>query len=120
MGQLREVLLSKPNYSNFDLSRTNHFTAAVGPLYPVAVEECLPGDTHTVRLMGDVKTYPLLSPLLGSFKQQVCCFFIPTRLYTQAMDQNKLMFEPKDINFPVLLFQPILLSQFLLVFVNCC
>lgn len=100
MGQLREVLLSKPNYSNFDLSRTNHFTAAVGPLYPVAVEECLPGDTHTVRLIGDVKTYPLLSPLLGSFKQQVCCFFIPTRLYTQAMDQNKLMFEPKNIYFP--------------------
>lgn len=100
MGQLREVLLSKPNFSNFDLSRTNHFSAAVGPLYPVAVEEVLPGDTHTVRLMGNVKTYPLLSPLLGSFKQQVCCFFIPTRLYTQAMDQNKLMFDPRGINFP--------------------
>jgi hypothetical protein len=100
MGQLREVLLSKPNYSNFDLSRTNHFSAAVGPIYPVAVEEVLPGDTHTIRLIGDVKTYPLLSPLLGSFKQQVCCFFIPTRLYTQAMDQNKLMFEPKSILFP--------------------
>nr|UCS96107.1 MAG: major capsid protein [Microviridae sp.]UCS96114.1 MAG: major capsid protein [Microviridae sp.] len=100
MGQLRDVLLNKPNFSNFILSRSNKFTAAPGPLYPILVEECLPGDSFSIRFDNDVKTYPLLSPLLGSFRQQVALFFIPTRLYVQAMDQNRLMFDPSTVLYP--------------------
>nr|UCS96106.1 MAG: major capsid protein [Microviridae sp.] len=116
MGQLRDVLLNKPNFSNFILSRSNKFSSDAGHLYPILVEECLPGDSFSIRFDNDVKTYPLLSPLLGSFRQQVALFFIPTRLYVQAMDQNRLMFNPSTVTYPVFSAGQVASSQDLSMF----
>lgn len=103
MALLRDVLLKKPNYANFDLSSVIRGSAAPGVLYPVRVEEMLPGDTFKFSIPNlDTKTYPLLSPYYGSFKCQVAFFFIPTRLYTQAMDVNSMgsVSNPTAVSFP--------------------
>lgn len=103
MALLRDAYLKAPKFSNFDLSRRVCFTAAPGPLYPILTEELLPGDRVKIRIPNlDVKTYPLQSPYYGTFKQQIAFFFVPTRLYVQAMDINRLgsVAQPQNVVFP--------------------
>lgn len=100
MALLESILIKKPHFSNKNLSQKRRFTAMQGPLYVPYVEEVLPGDSFHVKVYGSVKTYPLKAPLMGSFRQQVAFFFVPTRLYTQEMDVNRLEFNPSHVSFP--------------------
>lgn len=100
MALLESLLVKKPHFSNKNLSQKRRFTAMQGPLYVPYVEEVLPGDTFHIKVYGSLKTYPLKAPLMGSFRQQVAFFFVPTRLYTQEMDVNRLEFTPNSVDFP--------------------
>lgn len=96
MALMRDVLLTKPKFSNSDLSRINTLSAMPGPLYPVLVDEVLAHDTWDIQVDNSVFTLPLIGPLKSSIKQQIAFFFIPSRLYTQSMDVNRLMFDPSS------------------------
>lgn len=96
MALMRDVLLTKPKFSNSDLSRINTISAMPGPLYPVFVDEVLAHDTWDIQVDNSVFTLPLVGPLKSSVKQQVAFFFIPSRLYAQTMDTNRLMFDPSS------------------------
>lgn len=100
MALLREVLVPKARTSNFDKSFRNRFDFMAGTAVPCFMQEVVPNQTTTVRVQGRINTYPLKGPLMGSFKWDIAFFWVPTRLYTQQLDQNQLISAPQYINFP--------------------
>lgn len=111
MALLKDVMLKQAApVSTFNLSRRCRFDAGPGPLIPVLTEELYPGDQVNLSTVGKVFTAPLLAPLMGSFMQEIAYFFVPTRLYVQAMDTNRMMFDPSEVRFPYS-FEPTLSSQ---------
>jgi len=76
--------------STHDLSYIWRSTMASGTLVPYLNMLALPGDSFRVNLNADVKTYPTVGPLFGSFKLQLDVFSCPIRLYQGKLHNNKL------------------------------
>lgn len=78
----------KPQRSTFDLSHTRKFDGFFGVLYPVLVEDCLPGD---VWRMGNSVVcrfhQSLFAPLLHEVNIFVHYFFVPYRI---LWEQDKI------------------------------
>lgn len=87
MGLLT-VKVDSPKLSNFDRSLKKRATIAPGILVPILMEHCLPGDQIKMNIKSLVKTYPLLAPLMGTFKVQFDMFFCPWRLYCSELGIN--------------------------------
>lgn len=100
MALLDSIYLERPRFSNKDLSRTRAMSCAPGPLYVAFCERAFNGDTWVIRTSNDVKTYPLKSPFFGTFRQQLCWFFVPDRLYTPELDVNNPEFDPDSVTLP--------------------
>lgn len=101
MALLRDVLMNIPsNFSNHILSRRNRLDMKPGVLYPVFCEEILPGDHIRVMSNCQVSTAPVLAPLMSSHSIEISYFFVPTRLYVQSMDINRIQFDASEIVFP--------------------
>lgn len=94
--------MKAPKSSNFDLSRASRFTSAPGLLYPVLIEDCLPGDKVNLNINSLIKTYPLLSPLMGQFKVQFDVFYCPWKNYVGSMHSNTAKFDPLTSALPFL------------------
>ena len=82
--------LPKPKRSNFNLGRTNRFTADVGWLIPCYTEEVLPNSYKRLDLEALIQTNATVAPLMGSFKVKIDAFFVPRRLYHQHLDLNQV------------------------------
>lgn len=101
MSLVRDVVMDVPaSMSNFDLSRRNRLDVKPGLLYPVFVQEVLPGDSYKIRPAVRMNTAPVLAPLMSSHSMELSFFFVPTRLYVQSMDINRLQFTPADTVYP--------------------
>lgn len=96
-----QVIIDKPNRSNFNLSRTNRFDCAPGILYPVFVQDVYPSDDIDLDLSAIIKTMPTIGPLFGSFKVQFDAYFVPTRLYVNVLHNNETDFDPYNVHLPV-------------------
>lgn len=67
--------------SQFNLSRTYKTTFDVGKLYPVYLEEILPGDTFTVNTTALVRLFqPLDAPILSDIEMDLHFFYVPNRI----------------------------------------
>lgn len=106
LGSGKKMKVQMHNYerSNHDLSYAWRSTMAPGTLVPFMVEIGLPGDSWDIELEADVKTFPTLAPLFGSFKLQLDVFTTPIRLYHSALHNNKLGvgMEMSKVKFPKL------------------
>lgn len=101
MALLDKVLVRKPKHSNFNLGQKVRTTMAPGLLYPIIVEDVVPGDSFSFDLSAVIKTYPTLAPIMGSFKLQFDYFFCPWRLYVKRFRDNRAGFaDLEDIAFP--------------------
>lgn len=100
MSLLPKVLVSKPKSSNYNLSRKSRFSAAPGCLYPVLIEDCVPGDKVKLNINSLLKTYPLSAPVMGSFKVQFDVFFAPWKNYVGSMHSNQSNFDPTTQSLP--------------------
>lgn len=89
-GKKMQVALRNFERSTHDLSYIWRSTMAPGTLVPYLSEVALPGDTFDINLDADVKTYPTIGPLFGSFKLQLDVFMCPIRLYQAQLHNNKL------------------------------
>lgn len=74
-----------------------------GLLYPVFTEEVLPGDSLKIYPQVSITTAPPLAPLMSSHSVELSFFFVPTRLYVQEMDINRLQFSPAQTIYPTAL-----------------
>ena len=89
-GSKMNVNLKGFERSSHDLSFIWHSTMASGTLVPFINLVGLPGDSFRMNLNADVKTYPTVGPLFGSFKLQLDVFMCPIRLYQGKLHNNKL------------------------------
>ena len=89
-GNKMNVNLKGFERSSHDLGYIWRSTMASGTLVPFMNLIGLPGDTFDIDLSADVKTYPTLGALFGSFKLQLDVFSAPMRLYQGLLHNNKL------------------------------
>ena len=84
------VNFSNPNHSRLDLSHLHRSSFDMGKIIPIDIQAVMPGDSFDIDLSADVKTYPTLGALFGSFKLQLDVFSCPVRLYQGMLHNNKL------------------------------
>ena len=77
---LARVPIESPNRSGFDMPYENMFTGRCGTLYPVFVKECLPNETHSLRLMFEAELPPMVSNFFGRIDLVYEAFFVPNNL----------------------------------------
>lgn len=63
-----------------DLSYANKFDAQIGLLYPVEVEEIVPGDIFFAGHGAMIRSQPMVTPVFHNFNYNVRYFFVPNRL----------------------------------------
>lgn len=67
--------------SQFDRSHGLKMTFDARYLYPILVDEVLPGDTFTLKTEGFCRIFsPLDAPVMDNIELETCYFFVPTRL----------------------------------------
>lgn len=64
-----------------------------GYLYPIFVEEVLPGDTWKVNIKALIRATTMIKPIMNNMWAQIQCFFVPNRLtykhWEEVMGENK-------------------------------
>lgn len=78
--QFNSVKKSKVPMNKFNLSHSRLFTADPFYLYPVMVEDCIPGDRWTISNEMLVRNNPMASPIMHEQDVYVHYFFVPYRL----------------------------------------
>ncbi len=67
--------------SQFDRSHGNKLSFDSSYLYPILLDEVLPGDTVTCKLRGLVRVFsPLDAPIMDNISVETFYFFVPTRI----------------------------------------
>ena len=67
--------------SQFDRSHGRKMTFDASYLYPILVDEVLPGDTFTLKMNGFCRIFaPLDAPVMDNIELRTEFFFVPTRL----------------------------------------
>lgn len=78
--------------SQFLMNHSHKTTLNAGDLVPVYVQECYPGDTHTVRTNFVLRLQTLLTPIMDNLYLDTFFFFVPFRLihehFVNIMGEN--------------------------------
>lgn len=80
MKQFDKVQIKKPGANKFDLSHGRKFSCNWSNLYPVLVQEVLPGDRFRVSTETMIRTAPLVAPVMHRINSYIHYFFVPDRL----------------------------------------
>lgn len=81
------VLLRKPQRSQFDLSHYKRSTTRMGRLTPIFITECVPSDTFRGSSEIIVRVAPLLAPIYDNLIMYVHYFFVPNRLLWEDWEE---------------------------------
>ncbi len=76
-----------PHRDGFDLSRKLAFTAKLGELLPVFVEDVMPGDTFKINADWFTRSQPVTSPAFTRFGEYYDFFFVPYHLLWRYFPQ---------------------------------
>jgi len=87
----KEVAVSKPYRSRFDLSHDVKLSCDPGQLIPVNCMECLPGDDFTLGVQSLIRFSPLISPLMHNVKAHFYSFFVPNRILWDQFEHAMTM-----------------------------
>lgn len=82
-----QVPVRKVPRNMFDLSHEVKMSGKFGKLYPVLVQECMPGDSMHDQMTAMVRTAPLLSPLMHRVNVKTDAFFCPMRLVNSDWEE---------------------------------
>lgn len=66
--------------NGFDLSYNSKMTAEMGKLYPILVQDVLPGDVFKVNTSIFIRLSPLIAPMMSQVDVYVHYFYVPKRL----------------------------------------
>lgn len=78
---------NKPHRDGFDLSRKFAFSAKLGELLPVFVEDVMPGDKFKINADWFTRTQPVTSPAYTRFGEYFDFFFVPYHLLWRYFPQ---------------------------------
>lgn len=73
-----KVMAPPRNY--FDLSHDRKMSGNMGALYPIMIQECVPGDHYTIGMNGLIRMAPMVAPVMHSIDYYVHYWFVPNRL----------------------------------------
>lgn len=90
VSSLLNKQLPRPPRSNFNLGRVNGFSADVGYVYPVYIEEVLPNSYKRLDVEGLIQSNATVQAFQGSFTTKLEAFFVPLRLYHRHLDLNSI------------------------------
>lgn len=74
------IRLKKPNRNAFDLTHDLKMSADFGNLYPIMVQEVIPGDKFKIGAECMVRMAPMVAPVMHRFDLSMHYFFVPTRI----------------------------------------
>lgn len=74
----------RPGKSVFDLSYQKLFSADMGYLYPIMVDEALPGDVFSIANRTVVRCMPMVAPVMHDINVYIHYWFVPNRLVWPA------------------------------------
>lgn len=77
--QFEQIKVSKQGKNLFDLSHEKKLSGRMGLLYPVLIEEVIPGDFWRVRTEVMVRLAPMLSPVMHRINLYIHYFWVPMR-----------------------------------------
>lgn len=80
MNQFTHVGLHVPGSNNFSLNHPTRTTADGGRLFPVLVQECLPGDVWRYNNSCLTRLSPLVTPVMHDIDVSFQAFFVANRL----------------------------------------
>lgn len=81
MANLFQLPDVKVRRSRFDINHSNKFTADMGKLIPIYLEEVIPGDTFNVSSSFVVRTkVPFIRPIIDNLFMDVYFFYVPFNL----------------------------------------
>lgn len=74
------VQLRKPKRNKFNMSYAHKTTVAMGTLVPTLLQECVPGDTFSIRTDNLIRFQPLVTPVMHEMNVFMHYFFVPNRI----------------------------------------
>ncbi|AXL15368.1 major capsid protein [Microviridae sp.] len=80
MNPFQSIQVRKPKTNKFDLSHERKMSVNFGNLYPMLLEEIIPGDNFKVKSEIFIRLAPLLSPVMHRINVYSHYFFVPNRL----------------------------------------
>ena len=75
-----KIRLSKPRYNTFNLSHERKMAMNMGMLYPMLVQDVIPGDRFRVKSEIMMRLAPMLAPVMHRVNVYTHYFFVPNRL----------------------------------------
>ncbi len=101
MPSISSLLVKKPNYSTFPLSKTVRTTMAPGWIYPVYHKMMYTGDRFRFDIRSFLRTNPVFAPVMGSYKLRIATFVSSLHNYIPTMDYNRNDVDLKRVALPV-------------------
>jgi hypothetical protein len=80
MKQFKSIKLPKIRRNKFDLSHEKRLTADMFYLYPVLLDDCIPGDKWKIGNEIVIRTNPLAAPLMHEINCYVHYYYVPYRI----------------------------------------
>jgi len=74
------VRLQRPRLNKFNLSHERKFTLDMGKLYPILVQDILPGDKFRLTTEVFIRLAPMIAPVMHRMNVFCHFFFVPDRL----------------------------------------
>lgn len=91
------------DYNKFDLSHEVKSTGIGGPLYPLLIQEVLPGDIFKIREENLTRAMPMIAPLMHRVNRYTYYFFVQNdniwedahEFYTRGRDGDSTVIVPR-------------------------
>lgn len=80
MNLFQQVQLRKPGRNKFNLSHERKMSIQMGNLYPIMVQEIVPGDIFRCQTEIMARMAPMLAPIMHRVNVRTEYFFVPNRL----------------------------------------
>lgn len=85
--ELQQIKVDTPNTNKFDLSFDSKLTLDMGKLYPVLVQETLPGDYYNITPEMLIRLSPMIAPVMHRINARIHYYFVPYRLLWKNWDK---------------------------------
>lgn len=72
--------MKKPGKNVFDLTHDFKMSCRMGNLYPIMVQECVPGDKFRIGCESLIRMAPMIAPLMHRLDATMHYFFVPNRI----------------------------------------
>ena len=102
--KLSDLLVPATKFSKFRCDTYKKFSANAGILYPVWFNLLNPGESASIDLRNVIRSWPVESPLMGSFKVRFVTAAFNLKNYASALEGYKRSFDWRSTTLPYLSF----------------